>query len=350
MEGGVAATNFMAQSLGGGVKGLGDLVTGGAIAASNPLAPIKGLLDMAEHTPGPAGTALKGAHGLYDIATGNEKGEYGKNTGELWNNLTDFEKQGKQDQSFWAQLGGGEKAWKDKPVEAFSRTLTNLLPMILGEVIEGPMTGPKVIEPGPYGPRGPARGPARGPVVPSGPEVPPPSKGPPSTRPYGPEFFDRPPQTRPYGPEFFDRPPPTRPYGPEFFDLPPETIRTGPPSDMPPPPSSGRPVPSSFPEVPSFPSSDFPRNTRPYPLPEYPGGGSPQRMPRLGPGIEEPIAPPEDSRVPSNRGDGPATRPAPRAMKDMAERVWRESQPQTERGLGPPWIPPAPDIPWWVRR
>jgi hypothetical protein len=195
------------ESLGGTAKGLGDLVTAGTTAAANPLAPIEGLLSMGEHVPGIAGTALKGAHGLYDIATGNEKGEYGKDLGELWGNLSDGDKQSEQDLKFWAQLGGGEQAWNDKPLEAGMRTLTNLAPMFLGEFIGEP-TAPRVIEPTEFGPPkgggGGARGGAGGGGARGGggtPDLPPSSEGP-STRPYGPEFFDKPPDTirNPEGP------------------------------------------------------------------------------------------------------------------------------------------------------
>jgi hypothetical protein len=139
VQGGALFADVASSSLAGGAKGLGDLVSGGINAAANPLAPIEGLLGMAEHTPGFAGTMLKGAHGLYDIASGNEKGEYGKDMGELWDNLTDGDKQTDADLKYWAQLGGGEKAWSDDPVDAGARTLTNLLPMLLGEFLgEGP--------------------------------------------------------------------------------------------------------------------------------------------------------------------------------------------------------------------
>jgi hypothetical protein len=195
-------TDVSAQSLGGTAKGLGDLVTAGTTAAANPLAPVQGLLSMAEHTPGFAGTALKGAHGLFDIATGNEKGEYGKDVGELWGNLTDADTQSEQDLKFWAGLGGGVEAWEDKPVEAGMRTLANLAPMLLGEFIGEPV-GPRVIEPTEFGPpKGSAAGGGR-PLGP-GPELPPSSEGPPGTRPYGPEFFEPPPETKPYGQDFFN--------------------------------------------------------------------------------------------------------------------------------------------------
>jgi hypothetical protein len=87
---------------------------------------------MGEHDPGLAGYLFRGAHGLVDIASGNEKGKYGSSFGELWNNLTDVEKQDQENLSYWSQLGGGQQVWEDEPIEAASRTATNIAPLILG--------------------------------------------------------------------------------------------------------------------------------------------------------------------------------------------------------------------------
>jgi len=152
--------NAAAETLGGSVKGAGDLTAFAGNAMVHPIDTAKGMLGgilgMAEHTPGPAGTALKGAHGLFDIATGNKKGEYGSSLGELGTNLMDSDKQTEGDVKFWAGFGGGTQVWHDKPAEAMSRTLMNFLPMALGmapgegpiraPVVEGP--SPPVIEPG----------------------------------------------------------------------------------------------------------------------------------------------------------------------------------------------------------
>jgi hypothetical protein len=107
----------------------------------------KGMWGMAEHMPGGIpgmSTTLKGIHGLYDIATGNEKGEYGSNFGDLTKHLFDPRQQNKDDLTFWAGMGGGVQAWKDKPAEAFTRTLTNLAPMVMGAAEGAPERAPGV--------------------------------------------------------------------------------------------------------------------------------------------------------------------------------------------------------------
>ena len=128
-----------AQVTGGAVKGAGDLTSMAGNAFFHPIdsavGMAKGALGAAEHgglmgIPG-LGSAIKGAHGAYDILSGNTKGEYGANWGELVGHLAPGA-QVDDDLKFWAGMGGGVEAWKDKPIEAASRTLMNLAPMAAG--------------------------------------------------------------------------------------------------------------------------------------------------------------------------------------------------------------------------
>jgi hypothetical protein len=173
-------SNTTTQLTGGVVKGAGDLTSmaGNAIfhpfdAAKDMLGGVWGLGEHLNPIPG-MGTAMKGIHGLYDLAAGTEKPKYGSSLSELGTNLLDPKKASDDQLDFLAGFGGGTKAWSDKPAEAAARTVTNLIPMLLGA--EGALgEGPAVARGGP--PRAPVRG---------GPVVEPPVPGvepPPSARP-----------------------------------------------------------------------------------------------------------------------------------------------------------------------
>jgi hypothetical protein len=173
-------SNTTTQITGGVVKGAGDLTSmaGNAIfhpfdAAKDMLGGVWGLGEHLNPVPG-MGTVMKGMHGLYDLAAGTEKPKYGSSLSELGTNLLDPKKASDDQLDFLAGFGGGTKAWSDKPAEAAARTVTNLIPMLLGA--EGALgEGPAVARGGP--PRAPVRG---------GPVVEPPVPGvepPPSARP-----------------------------------------------------------------------------------------------------------------------------------------------------------------------
>jgi hypothetical protein len=99
--------------------------------------------------------------------------------------------------------------------------------------------------------------------------------------------------------------------------------------------------------VPSFPEV---LPTQPYPiLPPNPLAPGP-RIPRIGPAPNErPSIPPIEEPAPRVPGSGPATPAMPKVMKDIAERLFEQTAPVTQPGLQLPFIPPAPDIPWWAR-
>ncbi len=157
------------EALGGIVKGAGDLTAMGGNAVFHPIDAAasleKGAEDVAEHVPIVPGlnTMMKGAKWLADLATGTTDGEYGGSVTDLGKNLLLGTKQdpgdpGKRtnaDIDFYANIGGGTKAWKEQPVEAATRTITNLLPMFLGDEFlgegkpepEGEPPGPKAVDP-----------------------------------------------------------------------------------------------------------------------------------------------------------------------------------------------------------
>jgi hypothetical protein len=130
--------NTSVDIMGGVVKGGMDLASMASNAIAHPIDSAVGMaggvLSMAEHVPLIPGlnTTVKALHGAYDIASGNEKGQYGKNWGELGSHLFDPRVSGNDDLNFAAGMGGGVDAWKAKPGEAAARTITNLLPMFLG--------------------------------------------------------------------------------------------------------------------------------------------------------------------------------------------------------------------------
>jgi hypothetical protein len=139
------------DALGGVIKGAGDLATMAGNAIFHPIdaagSLAEGALGVAEHVPIAPGlnTVAKGAHGLIDLAEGKTDGKYGGSLSDLGQNLlldtqqdpNDPSKRTNTDLDFVAGLGGGTQAWKDKPVEAAARTLTNIAPMLLGDEAGG---------------------------------------------------------------------------------------------------------------------------------------------------------------------------------------------------------------------
>ncbi|MDQ2801657.1 MAG: hypothetical protein M3Y41_02805, partial [Pseudomonadota bacterium] len=152
------------EATGGVIKGAGDLAAMGGNAIFHPIDAAEslgeGALGIAEHVPTVPGlnTTVKGIHGLVDLARGKTDGEYGGTLSDLGENLLldtkeDPNNPGKKtnaDVDFFAGIGGGIQAWTDKPVEAATRTITNLVPMFLGDEGAGgkppPEGGPSIPE------------------------------------------------------------------------------------------------------------------------------------------------------------------------------------------------------------
>jgi hypothetical protein len=327
-EGSAWISNISTQATAGAVKGAADVVGGVAHGMFHPIDAASGMLGLLEHnSPVPfLGSTLKAGHGLWDLAV-NDGGQYGNSLGEVANSVFNPLKQQQDDAAYNQQLvtgilapgdpdkGGGWQAWEDRPVEAGTRALMNVLPFLLGgegktpppieappPTLRTPFAPPGVPAPPSFRPNIPSVRPGvidpHAPTLPS-PAFPPdilpgpatqPSPGilPPSTRTptipgLGP--IELPPLTEPGMPSFpglgpgrtptipglgpIDIPPLTEPGIPSFPGIGPGRTPTIPglnpfvpefPPELLPqaPPSSGRPVPSSFPEVPSFPSSEFP--------------------------------------------------------------------------------------------
>ena len=158
-------SNTSNDATGGIVKGVGDLASVAGNAIFHPIDAAGGMLEgglgIAEHVPLIPGlnTTVKGMHGLWDLANDKKNSEYGSSLGDLGENLllgthtqTDPDgpsKKSNADVDFFAGIGGGTKTWSEKPAEAATRTITNLLPMILGDELNGgkkPAAGPPVPE------------------------------------------------------------------------------------------------------------------------------------------------------------------------------------------------------------
>lgn len=171
-----AFTNATIDATGGMLKGVGDLAAMGGNAFVHPIdsaeSMAEGALGIAEHGPMAPGvnTTVKGAHGLVDLARGKKDGEYGGNLKDLGKNLAfgthqdpnnpkDPTKRTNADLDFAAGLGGGTKAWIDKPAEAATRTLVNLAPMVVGaDELAGKKATPKGGSPVPKAPSVPGVG------------------------------------------------------------------------------------------------------------------------------------------------------------------------------------------------
>ena len=330
--------NTTANVTGGVVRGVGDLAGGLANVFLHPVDAAAGIEGILEHdSPIPfLGSTLKAAHGAYDIATGNEKGEYGSSWGDLASNILDPRKQQEDDAKFNSNLARGilapgTKDWseaydklKDNPADMLARAGTNVLPMVLGlgeasagdagaEAANAAPKGPIVVDPPPtlrtpYLPEGvPAPKPFNPdiPIV-TGPDVPP---GPKVINPGGGNV-----QINPTHPFYPDAGAPTVPVP----ELPPDTIRE----------------PPQFPKLPGEPIT-------PEPVPKLPGGPKegppiPREDPVSGPvdtprqPIDIPGLPPEEPLPstqprPSTSPNGPITQDAPPSQGSAVP---------TERGLG----------------
>lgn len=173
LQGSALVSTAGTQAVGGMVKGVGDIAAMGGNAFVHPVDSAKslaqGALGVAEHVPIAPGlnTTVKGVHGMVDLARGKKDGEYGSSVKDLGKNLLLDTKQDPDhpnkrtnaDVDFAASLGGGTKAWTEKPVEAATRTLTNLAPMLAGdEAVGGEKPPPKGGSPVPKALSAPAVG------------------------------------------------------------------------------------------------------------------------------------------------------------------------------------------------
>jgi hypothetical protein len=309
--------NTTVDIMGGVVKGGMDLASMGYNAMAHPIDSAVGMaggvLSMAEHVPLIPGmnTTVKALHGAYDIATGNEKGQYGKDWGELGSHLFDPRVSANDDLNFAAGMGGGVDAWKAKPGEAAARTVTNLLPMLLGgEAAPVADTG-AVAE---------AASEARV-VSPLATEVPPPTNA------------------GPISPLATDAPPPTTFGSAPTVAAPPIEL---PPATVPNPSLPFRPTLPVTP-LPPIPEAPFPfpePGINPFAktLPGFPGPQpfDPGIVVRPGPGFEPPPATiPGGARTPTIPGLGPVFEPAPLTQPGMP----------TIPGVGPGRTPTIPGIP-----
>jgi hypothetical protein len=146
-----------ADALGGVVKGAGDLATMAGNAVFHPIDAAEGMaegaLGIAEHVPivPSLNTAVKAGHGVVDLAEGKKDGKYGGSLSDLGEYLlldtqqepNDPGKRTNTDVDFLAGMGSGTKAWSEKPMEAATRTLTNLAPTLLGDEAAGANTVPE---------------------------------------------------------------------------------------------------------------------------------------------------------------------------------------------------------------
>ncbi len=97
---GKSMVDMQTEFTGGALRGATGLVGGVAGMIANPVDTARGLEAMAEHIPGPLGTGLKGAHGLLNVATGDE-------TWDQFGKSMDPVESLKQDGQFWKTVGGG---------------------------------------------------------------------------------------------------------------------------------------------------------------------------------------------------------------------------------------------------
>jgi hypothetical protein len=309
--------NTTVDMMGGVVKGGMDLASMGYNAITHPIdsavGMAGGMLSMAEHVPLIPGmnTTFKALHGAYDIASGNEKGQYGKDWGELGSHLFDPRVSANDDLNFAAGMGGGVEAWKAKPGEAAARTVTNLLPMLLGA--EG------------------------APAADAG------------------AVADAASEARVVSPLATEVPPPTNagPISPLATEVPPPTTFTSAPTVLAPPielPPATVPNPSLpfRPTLPVTPLAPIPEAPFPFPepginpfgktLPGIPGPQpfDPSIVVRPGPGFEPPPATiPGGARTPTIPGLGPLFEPAPLTQPGVP----------TIPGVGPGRMPTIPGIP-----
>ena len=150
-EGSAWVNSISTQATSGAVKGAADVVGGVAHGMFHPIDAAGGMLGLLEHdSPLPfLGSTLKAGHGLWDLAV-NDGGQYGNSLGEVANSVFNPLKQQQDDAAYNEALvtgilapgdpdkGGGWQAWSDRPVEAGTRALMNVLPFLLGGEGETP--------------------------------------------------------------------------------------------------------------------------------------------------------------------------------------------------------------------
>ncbi len=284
-------SNTTTSITGGVARGVGDIGFGMANAFFHPIDALSGVEGILEHnnTVPFLGTTLKALHGGYDIATGNEKGEYGSSWGELGNHLFNPIQSGKDDTAYNSNLLRGivapgtkdwDQAWgqvKENPADMLARAATNVAPIVLGAA-----------EAGGGGPKAPVVEPA-----------------PPTLRtPYAPAGVPTP---APFEPNI----PVVEPGG----TPPPSSAR--PPSSLPPEPSVPSPFTKPSPGVlpPSFELPSFPPEI-PLPWDGFPGFGewepTTQPFPKIGPDLPPSVRPPAPAPAPFDPlPNGPPTLDAP---------------------------------------
>jgi hypothetical protein len=324
-----------ANITGGVVRGVGDLAGGVANAFFHPIDAASGIEGIMEHnsTIPFLSSTLKAAHGAYDIASGNDKGEYGSSWGDLASHILDPRKQAEDDAKFDSNLARGilapgTKDWgdaygklKENPADMLARAGTNVAPMLLGAgELEGgegaadvanaepkavpvsdppptlrtPYAPPGVPIPKPFNPDIPIVGPGDSPPVIN------PGGGPVVINPNHPFYPNAGAPTVPV-PEL---PPDTIPGGPQFPKLPGEPIAPDPIPKLPGGPKEGPPIPREDP-------ISVPGDTLRQPI-DIPGVPA-----------EEPL--PSTKPRPSTIPDGPITQDAPASQGSAVP---------TERGLG----------------
>lgn len=139
--------NGITEATGGLAKGVGDIGFGLANTLAHPVDAAGGIEGFLEHnsTMPFLGSTLKAGHGAYDLLSGKKNAEYGDSWGELanhvFNPLQQSEDDAKYDTALATSIIAPDKnkdgstdwsAWKDKPVEAATRALTNIAPIALG--------------------------------------------------------------------------------------------------------------------------------------------------------------------------------------------------------------------------
>jgi len=145
-EGAAWFNNATTDLTGGVVKGAGDLASGVLGGVAHPIDAVSNWQGMTEHLGAGIpflGTMLKGGHGLYDLAV-HGGGEYGNSFTDLANHVFNPLQQAEDDSKYAGALGkgivapgeeaqgGGWQRWIDNPLEAASRALTNVAPVVMG--------------------------------------------------------------------------------------------------------------------------------------------------------------------------------------------------------------------------
>lgn len=292
--------NGMTQAAGGVTKGLLDLTIGVGNTFAHPIDAAAGIEGILEHNmtiPG-LGTTLKAGHALYDLAAKDkpEERQYGSSAGEIANHLFNPMQQMEDDTKYDTRLAAGilapdemakkgmsdkpgeaiANAFKDKPVEAGFRALTNIVPAVLG--MGEATAGGEAAE---------AANAGKGVKSLSVPELPPVSEPLPSTQP------------RPSLPAPDTVPNPAPGPKPNFRELPPEIN-----------PNDPRVEPPSVPAPDTVPDAPAPDTRREIPKPARVPEPAPDTIPNpaTGPESEIPSRPPTIEPLPESTPD-PYIRP-----------------------------------------